>query len=281
MNHGLTRPTLKHKDLDFAKSFGTIGVTPAFPPEFNTDAGFGMPNQNAEGQPNGCTNYAQAEIANDLTGKKHNPVDLEEVTHANARGGYDIRDSLDAARKIGWFKWYFNIQSYNLDWFDSIRYAQLMGVQARELRTVTCGLPWFPSWEAAIQGNIVTKNPDGSYTTSGGGVKSIVMPMPTQDELDAVKAGTNHFGWHDSVLNGWKTINGVLVLRDKSFQGPTIGDGGYIYFPREVINVVMNIKWAVAYTGTMLDAPNNARISLPLFDWLKSFIRNFPLAWHY
>lgn len=259
MKNGLRRPKLKHKDYDFIRSFGAATV-PSFPPEYDTDvSNYGFPDQNADGQPFACTNYTQAALATDLTGIRRNPADLEAITHANQRGGYDIRDSLDAARKLGWFKWYFNIQAYApLDYFDAIRYAQLIG--APEARSVTVGTPWFPSWEAAIQ----------------RGEKTLPMPLP--EELVAISRNSNAYGWHNWEVTGWASFNGIPMLKGKSWQGP-IRDPFYI--PREVVNVVMALKYTVAYTPTMLDAPNRVRISLPLLEWLKSFIRNLPLSWRY
>src|SRR5436190_22775353 len=38
--------------------------------------------------------------------------------------------------------------------------------------------------------------------------------------------------------------------RNKSWQGTTVGDNGWLYFSREVVNVVMSIKGTVAYTAS-------------------------------
>lgn len=262
MNRGLRRPTLKRTDYDLHPTFGTLSSVPSFPPDFDTDTqGFGFPDQNADGQPFGCTNHSQAALATDLTGIRRKPADLEAVTHANARGGYDIRDSLDAARKLGWFKWYFQINKTSaLDQFDAIRYAQLMGVPNNERRSVTVGTPWFDSWQAAI---LAGKR---------------IMPMPTPEELTAIARNSNSFGWHNWEITGWTRYENATALRAKSWQG----DRDPIYFPREVINVVMSLKYTVAYTPTMLDALNPVqRISLPLFDWLMSFIKGLPVIRYY
>jgi hypothetical protein len=262
IENGCAVPTLKHTDYDFHRSFGTVGDLPTFPPEYNTDSGLGMPDQNADGQPYGCTNYSQASLATDLTGKRHDPEQLESLTHANQRGGYNIRDSLDAARKLGWFGWYFNIQAYApLDAFDAMRYAQLVGFP--EIRSITVGTPWFPSWETAALR------------------REAVMPMPTFQELEAIRANPNAFGWHNHKLAGWKQVNGQPMFKDKSWQGTNVGDNGWLYFPRDVINVVMSLKWTVAYTPTMLITPTFARISLPLIDYIRSFVRNFSLSLRY
>jgi hypothetical protein len=261
MKPNLCVPTIKHTDLDYFGSFGAPTQPPVFPTEYDTDAGLGMPDQAVEGEPNGCTNYAQADLSTDLTSIPKRPADLEAITHANARGGYNIRDSLDAARKLGWFNWYFNIQAYApLDWFDAIRYAQLMGVANNEKRSVTIGTPWFPSWEvAAIKGQHI-------------------LPMPTPEEIQNIVHNPSSYGWHNWDSKGWKSLNGVLVLSCKSWQGKRVGDEGWLYVPREVINVIMSLESTVAYTPTMLDAPVNVRIALPIFKFIMSFNRNFSLS---
>jgi len=262
MIRGLKRPNLKRTDYDLHPTFGTLASVPTFPPTYDTGGqGFGLRDQNADGQPFGCTNYSQAELATDLTGIVRKPLDLEAATQANARGGYHIRDSLDAARKLGWFKWYFQINPTSvLDYFDAIRYAQLMGAPNHERRTVTLGTPWFASWQTAINAG------------------KRIMPMPTPDELSAIARNVNAYGWHNWVIDGWAPYSGVVTLRAKSWQGQR----DPIYFPREVINVVMALKYTVAYTPTMLDAPNHVRrISLPLFDLLMSFIKGLPVIRYY
>ncbi len=103
------------------------------------------------------------------------------------------------------------------------------------------------------------------------------MPMPTPDELNNYIS----LGWHDWDGKGWNQIGAFPMLKGKSWQGTHVGENGWLYFPREVINVVMDLKYTVAYTPTMLDAPNNARIKLPILDYLMSFIRNFALSLRY
>ena len=273
MNNG-SRPTrLSHKDFDLHRSFGNIAPV-SFPTEYFVDAGFTMPNQVEEGEPFGCTNYAQAELTTDLTGEIHHPQDLEAVTHANALRGYDVRESLNAACKsLKWFTAYYNIRSSGIiDSFDAFRLAQISGLP--EKRSITLGTPWFPSWKAAMYGSIFIQNADGTYTTMGGGVKSIIMPMPTEAELSVARRDPLSLTWHDSKLDGWTTRNGVLLYRDKSWQGPNIGEGGFIYFPREVINVVMSIPRTVAYTITNQTPEKVQTVSLSAVQWITSYIRH-------
>ncbi len=251
-----TGPTRqKHTDRDLNKSFGAA-IPPSFPDEYFCDAELTMPDQNADGQPYGCTNYSQAELANDLTGKLHSPADLEAVTHANAKGGYDIRDSLDAARKLGWFTGYYNIRPIGalIDFFDSFRTAQL-SVRGIEKRSITFGTPWFSSWEVAAQ--------RGEFR----------MPMPTDAELQAIRNSSSAFSWHDSKLDGWTTRNGIVLYRDKSWQGKNVGENGFVAFDRATINVVMSIGGTVGYTATNLTPKSIQTIDLSFVAFIVSWIR--------
>ncbi len=267
MQNGARPTRIKHTDYDFIKShnFGAIGV-PQFQNEFLADAGLWMPNQDIPqsfaptGQPSfsvpalpfGCTDYTNASIVIDLTKTLHNPLDLENITHANANRGCDIRVSLDAAKSIGWFKQYFNlIAKGSLDYFDTFRVAQVMGVDVGENRSVTWGTPWFPSWEKTAQEGVA------------------IMPMPTDDEIK----NAYNLPWHDSKLDGWTTRNGVLVYRDESLQGTTVGENGYIFFPREVINRVMGIKGTVAFTATNVPVDAPQTIDISRLQWLFSVLQ--------
>lgn len=261
-----TKPTrIKHTDYDFIQShrLGAVTVSDAqFADTYFADAGLTMPDQlTADTEftpptppmPEGCTDFAQADLATDLTKVIHNPLILESITHANALGGFGIRESLDAAVSIGWFKQYFNIVTSGvLDAYDSFRLAQLMGINAGENRSITWGTPWFQSWERAAQNGLS------------------VMPSPTAEELATVSS----LPWHDSKLDGWTSMNGVMVYRDKSWQGNAIGDKGFLYFPRDVINLVMGIKGVAAFTPSNTPITNPVTISVTTLQWIVSVLQN-------
>ncbi len=265
MKHG-TRPTKNsHKDYDWHRTYGTVAPL-VFPDTYLCDAGLTMPNQNAldteftppvPPEPEGCTNFAQADLATDLTGKIHSPADLEAVTHANALGGYDIRKSLMATKSFGWITVFFNITlhpSQALDYFDTLRLAQISGIP--EKRSITFGTPWYPSWEQwAKQGQSI-------------------LQMPTPGELAAIARNNEAFPWHDSKLDGWLMKNGNLVYRDKSWQGRGVGDGGFLYFPREVINYLSTINGVAAFTATTGEAPPIQTVSLSISEWFWSHWRS-------
>lgn len=267
-----------HRDRDLHLSFGNTGASVSFPGEFFTDSIKDMPDQMADGQPFGCTNYSQARLATNLLKglKVFLASVLEAVTRANKKGGYDIRQSLLAAKGLGWFTGFYNIKPSvwpPMDYFDALRLAQIAGMP--ENRSISVGFPWMPSWELATQGEIMQRNLDGTYTLLlNPAGKQIIMPMPTEAELNIARTNPNSLPWHNSVLPGWTTKGGVLLYQDVSFQGPNIGEGGYVYFPREVINVVMNIKGAVAFTATNQTPANVQTVDLNAIAWIVSFIRN-------
>lgn len=248
-----TQPTkLSHKDYDFHKTFGSIVFTnkdahvipPSFEPEYLTDAGLDMPDQDAMGLPFGCTDVTQAELCIDETLEMVSPFDLEKVTHANALGGFDIRASLDAARKLGWFDAFFNIRHPQLDMFDSIRLAMCSG--APEKRSVSVGTPWFKEWQ---------------------GYQGMVMPNPDLNQTLTV--------WHNWSIKGWKSINGVSMLIGKSWQGDKVGDKGFQYFPREVINSIFSVSGTVAFTATQVKPANIQTVDLPLLQWIWSHLMGY------
>lgn len=279
-----TRPTnIDHRDRDFHRSFGSV-VPQTFPQEYLCDAGLTMPDQESVNTffippvpplPYGCTDYTQSELATDLVlGKQvFNPQDIENITGANKNGGYDIRMSLLVAKALGWINGFYNIKTIaGLDYFDAFRLAQLVG--APEKRSISFGCPWFPSWEAAIQGNILIQNSDGSFTTRSGGDSISIIPMPLPSELATISKNPLAYGWHNSKLDGWKMFNNQLVYRDKSLQGKNIGDGGFIYFSRTVINVVMGIQGTVAFTATNNEPTNIVTIPVTYLQWIISIICN-------
>lgn len=262
IKHGARPTRINHLDRDYHKSFGTTGSTDGLPAEYFTDASSDFPDQNADGQPYGCTNYTQAALATDLTSgqRVYKPSDLEVVTHANQQGGYDIRQSLlkccpptmSDRLRLGWIAAFYQIKpSGIIDAFDAFRLAQISGQPER--RSLSIGTPWFTSWEQAIQRGIR------------------IMPMPTDDELALIRKNSGMYPWHNSEFGGWTTTDGVLLYRDKSWQGSNVG---YVYFSREVINVVLSIKGTVGFTATNQTPTSIQTIDVSAVQFIVSFIRN-------
>lgn len=255
MIKGGARPTrIDHRDYDYQRSFGSVNAP--FPPEYNTDAGLTMPNQDAVNPqftpalpqlPFGCTDYATSELAIDIGNPPslENPLAVDNITHANANGGADVRAALMAGKQLGWFTGIFNIQPHNLDCFDTIKLAMTSGIPER--RSVSIGTPWFGIFE------IVGSNG--------------LLDMPSNFNTAGVP-------WHNWKICGWKMIGDQSYLIGKTWQGPNYGDKGYVYFSRTLINNLMAVEGSAAFTATTGLLPPIQTISTSLFQWLMS---NFKL----
>lgn len=265
MVNGTKPERLKRKDFDYIRSFHKeiafgVAAYPIFPKEYLTDKTNWLPDQNSDGQPFGCTNYSTAKLARILGMQSATPQAMEAITHANAKGGYGVLDSIDTGRKdLKWFNWRYTIQAKGkLDYCDAFRLAQVSGIP--EQRAISAGSMWFPSWETAI--------------LSG----NRIMPMPTAEELKQAKNGGGGMSWHNYVFDGWSEsfpiAPGRLLYRADSWQG----DKDPIYFPREVINVVFDFYGTIAVTATSAQPPKIATVSLP--DWFWSMVHSW-LGWKY
>lgn len=278
MKHGVYPVKPKHTDYDFVKSHRLGAATASdaeFSDEYFADSGLTMPNQNAAdneftpptpAMPEGCTDFCSGDISTDLDGIVKSPLIIETVTHANALGGIDVHVSLDAAMKLGWFKQYFNIRASGLlDYFDSFRIAQVMGVNSGEKRSISWVTPWFPSWEKAL--------------LSG----QSIMPMPTSEELNAIRNASllsngESIPWHNSKLDGWSNkipiATGTELYRDKSWQGRNVGDKGFVYFSRDVINMVMTLDGAGAFIPSNTPIASPITVTLSTLQWILSVLRS-------
>lgn len=259
MKYGSKPTKPDYRDYDLHRTFG-VAIVPKFPDSYDVDANVWMPSQNEPqsvlggipAMPFGCTSYTQADLDNDLSGSlKSNPVLLENITHANAQGGTDVRSAFKAAQKLGWLGNYFSIRSSaGLDHFDAIRYAMLQG--GFEKRSVSWGTPWFPSWEAQALGKVK------------------IMPMPTEQEF---KNAYTSIGWHNSKFSGWVTIDGKPYLKNKSWQGTEVGENGWLYFSREVVNATMILNGTCAFTASNYDG-DIKRVDMSIVQMILSYLRN-------
>jgi len=173
------------------------------------------------------------------------PQTLEAATHANALGGFDIRNSLKAAMKLGWFTAFFNVRPVQLDFFDTIRLAMLSG--APEKRSVSIGTPWFPDFE--------NPNVDGA------------LPIPDSLKLSGVP-------WHNWAIIGWKMVGDQPYLVGKSWQGQSYGLNGYHYVSRAWINTIMGISGTCAFTASNMKPENPQTISVSTLQFILSWLRN-------
>lgn len=264
MPRGATPTPHDKRDYDFfkTKKLGSTYVT--FPENYSTDAGLWMPDQN-EGcdlftpkvppMPYGCTDYAQSDLMVDEDKVLYNPMDLENITHANASGGTGLRVSLNATIKLHKAEHpaYFNVQPDIqkggwLDWFDAVRVAMVVGKQ--ENRAVSIGSPWFPEFMGTDKG--ILPEPNWALTVKGSNLPRIT--------------------WHNWNVKGWKTINGQTYLIMKPWCGEDWGDGGFGYVSRKVFNRLMGISGTVAFTlDKLLEGETPQTVDSTVKQWLVAF----------
>lgn len=261
-----THPTRHdHRDYDYLKTRKLTGVPATMPDNYSVDAGLRVPNQEAVDNnfnpsvmpmPYGCTNYAQCEICADEDAVLYNPQYLENITHANANGGADVRVSLDAVVNKGvqdqqgninntGHPAYFNIKpSGAIDAFDATRLAMLS--TSSEKRGVSVGSPYWLQWNAT--------GPNG------------ITPPPDYDLQFA--------SWHNWVVKGWKTIDNTVYLVCQMLQGASYGDKGFVYIPREVFNATIAVNGSILFTiDKLMPGEKVETISLPFIDAIVSYIR--------
>lgn len=251
------QPIVKdHRDRSYPRTFGSVR---SFPTDFNTDTGLTLPDQNADGYPNGCTGYTQSELCTDEDKQVYDPAYTYSKTLfiMGAKDGdpCDMRSSLKStiiygvklkgndtdnpyAHRRGA---YYNVtDETGLDTFDDIRSALLSNNYSVSIAT-----PWYLEWD------------------SMAGVNGIISMV-----------GSQITSWHNWKICGWKTIDGAPYLIGKTWQGNSVGLGGWMYFSREVINAVMEISGTGAYTLAPATPANLQNIKSTFLEWILSYLRN-------
>lgn len=275
MESGLKPVYRDNRDVDFARTFGAVAQ---FQDELNVDSG-GFPDQNKDGNPFECTGYSIADVAKDKQGKEFNPsyTYAKTLLISGTKGpGADMRDALKSSKVYGllpdektptelvdspeninsdYTRWpvaldleankyrngkYANIQPLNGDWFDGIRSA----IQMNE-SSVILGTPWFREWV-------------GSRVPSHG----IIFRKPTRSPDS----------WHAWKVSGWKQINGEPYLLAKSWQGPNVGDDGFLYFSREAINDLWKVYGTQGFTVVKALPEDALTIKLDIMATLVTFL---------
>lgn len=254
---GGTRPA-KHlsREREYHRHFGGISVDQI--PDFNVDSGLTMPNQIADNAPTECVGYTGADFLTDIFKVPFSP----DFTYAAARqisgdgpgidgasfhaglqslvmfGGLKQTDATIAAIDKGemfisdWNNWGLETRlkkSYaykqngvlNVLGFGDPFTSILSACYTNKL-AVSLGTPWYLEW---------------SHPSDAGVVPAPINPRNVQ-----------LLGWHNYAAKGKKTIKGIPHLAVKSWQGNNVGDGGWLYFPREVVNTALSIGGAGALT---------------------------------
>lgn len=252
-----------HRDYSFHRTFGN--QPQAFADSLNLDAGLTMPDQNADGFPEGCTGYAQSELCIDEDKILYFPkftydqtLLMEGIGRSDSqfeKVGCDVRDSLNSTIVYGLQAVgetgdkslnhrrgaYYNVDlAQGMDWLDSIRNSLVLNQ-----RTISIATPW--------------------YAVFGFPVNGVIQAPQNWD--------TTFASWHNHKICGWKTINGVVYLTSKSWQGKNYGDGGYCYFSREIINQIMVINGSGAFTLTPYTNQMAQRVILTLWEYIGSYLR--------
>lgn len=264
IQNGALPITPDHRDYDFHKTFG--GVT-SIPDSYLSDAGLTMPDQNADGYPNGCVRYTTTELCNDEDKCEY---DREVVFHNMEAMGVerqapaDVKVGLKSVINFGIAKkgedaseWSKHRRGayYAVDRTTDIasgiaeamtKYTALWNKPC----SVSVGSPWYYSFE-----NI---GADG------------IISMPHKGE------GSSN---HNYKICGWKPIHGKRHFIIKSWQGAGYGDKGYCYMPDAVINHLLTQYW----TGAYVLAPFTGDTSQVRLDYLEYMIGllvklNLPLS---
>lgn len=250
MKSGLKPTPHDYRDYDLLKT-KKLGGIPAFPENYCTDVGLWTPNQNADEQYFGCTNYTQTDLLIDEDRKLYNPMELENITHANANGGSDLRTSFQAVVKLhADHPTFFAVRpdidrGGVIDWFDAMRVAMIIGKP--ENRAVSVGTPWFPEFSHPIEGIIYA----------------------------FLNWALNRASWHNWAVKGWKTINGETYLICKPWLGNKYGDKGFSYFNRADFNRLMSINGTAAFTlDKLMPGEVPERVSSNVAQLLVSFFTN-------
>jgi len=235
IRHGVHPVTLDKRDYSYHRSFGTKRKALFFPDSLMLDLGLTVQDQVADGFPNGCTGYAQANAAGNADGVVYSgPYTYAKTCfmewHDTTKPCF-IRNSFQSTEIYGLLREgqtdqeaesnrrgpYFNVyDDSNMDWFDSLRSAMLQ--QKICISVIT---PWFGEWES----------------TNAGIVTKFFM-------YDGVP---EHYPWHNWNVVGYKMINNEPYLIGKSWQGKSYGDGGFHYLDRETTNKVMAIYGSAAF----------------------------------
>lgn len=266
--HGTRPAKLDTRDLSFHRTFPLAGaIAPALLPlmEYNYDLGRRMQNQNELGMPYGCTGMTQPEICSNQDGVLYKERYTYEKTclmenHPDDQG-CDIRTSFKSLMVYGLQAEdettdqqamqhirgpYFNVdKAPGRDWFDSFRIALRAGAATKTC--ISLGIPWMTEFGAVGSDGILTSH----FVYDG---------VP------------EHYSWHDSMISGEHTINGVPYLIDKSWQGKNVGDKGWVYFDRETFNKVFD-NWGTLGMWPSKETPDNVvKIKVEIYRQVLDFL---------
>ncbi|MFN3658162.1 MAG: hypothetical protein ACK4UO_12975 [Pseudolabrys sp.] len=282
IQHGLQplTPDKRDKRYFFHRNFGAAKLS-GLPDYFSCDAGLTMPNQHEDNAPTECTAYTVADLGTDQDGVLYSP-DYTFAQTLRLQGakpnqqGADLRMGLKSAIAFGllrkesapftakekgqefianWLVWpraleleaiknakaaYYGCTTGPYDAFGNI--CSALWINRDKKMGAAIGTPWLPEWSRV--------GPDGI--------------IPPGAEISKHRAES--LPWHAWKIAGWATFNGEPYLIGKTWQGPNVGDHGFLYFDRDTINRVLAVEGTGAFTiseygnrlvfllGTMLES---------------------------
>lgn len=243
-----------HRDYSFHRTFGS---TDSFADSYTVEKNLTNPSQQEDGLPMGCTAYTQTELCQDEDGVVYSPLFTYGKTlfmeGSPFGSGCDVRTSLKSTIVYGVQEVgeapenainhrrgsYYAIER-STDWFDSIRSA----IVTNE-RSVSVATRWYQAWSNVGPNGIIVS--PVSYTVG--------------------------FSLHNFKISGWTTINGIPYLIAKPWFGKLWGDKGYCYFPREVVNQMMSMPEAGAFTVAPFTSQTILTVQLTLYETIASYLR--------
>lgn len=265
ISNGLKLKFTDHHDLDLIKNFGTFDSTQGLPASYIVNTTKDMPDQVAVGLYEGCTAFAQIELASDQTGEQYDVGEFYASTPPGGTSGRAMRDSLKLLVKRGpktleqklrpWNGAYYNVYKQGVfDWFDACRVG--LFIVRNEKRAVTAAMPWYPHW-----------------TPQGVGKDGIVPDLGAYSWTGATAHNAIIAGWTDTGIVSKQPLGGTYLAL-KSWQGKTVGDGGWLYFSRPIINKVFDLYYTEMFTASQQKPTQFLTVDLPAVEMVISFIRN-------
>ncbi len=252
MKSGLKPIKRDIRDRDFHRTFGSVSQV-SLPSSFSIDAEFPMPDQEADGLPNGCTGYAQADLCQDEDLIVFSPKAIYDQTLAmegnagNYTVGCDIRDSLKATILYFGRGGYYNVQPLD-SWAHGIQ--STLFVNQLQRRAISVGTPWLPEFEFV--------GPDG------------IVP-------DDFVVPTNWTEGHNWTIPEWSQKNGQTYFTCKSWQGKRVGDNGKLYFSEIGINKLLSIPNTGAFTVSKAQPLSIQTIKVALYERVISILQEIAL----
>lgn len=268
MKHGTNPAKLDRRDYSFHRTFPQFAA--AAPPilpnmEYSLDAGLDMPDQVADGYDFGCTGYTQTNCKQDQDKVRYDPgFTYEKTCDMEGHGldrGCDIRNSAKSLRVYGALRQgegsdeeaakHRSGQDFSVDkapgrdWFDSFRITLRAQRGSAIKHPISIGTIWFSEWHGVPQSGLLTEH----FTFDGD---------------------ITHYLWHNYKISGEKMVGGEATLEVKSWQGRSVGNGGWLYMNRATFNKAFD-----SYYGTLAitqAAASEADIRTIKLDMLQTLL---------